>query len=90
MIRRPLSLFLSIPEKNEKIICKKCKININAHFLWECRIPFQQRFEKKSGSLLGPLAQLVEQLTLNQLARGSSPRRPTIIKKGVTKRNPFF
>ena len=26
----------------------------------------------------GPLAQLVEQLTLNQLVRGSNPRRPTI------------
>ena len=27
----------------------------------------------------GPLAQLVEQLTLNQLVRGSNPRRPTMI-----------
>ena len=26
----------------------------------------------------GPLAQLVEQLTLNQRVRGSDPRRPTI------------
>ena len=29
---------------------------------------------------IGPLAQLVEQLTLNQLVRGSSPRWPTNIK----------
>ena len=27
----------------------------------------------------GPLAQLAEQLTLNQWVRGSSPRRPTIV-----------
>jgi hypothetical protein len=30
---------------------------------------------------LGPLAQLVEQLTLNQLVVGSIPTRPTIYRK---------
>src|SRR5471030_253994 len=42
----------------------------------------QQRQFKRVGavqaySLSGALAQLVEQLTLNQLVRGSTPRRPT-------------
>jgi hypothetical protein len=32
---------------------------------------------------LGPVAQLVEQLTLNQLAEGSSPSRPTSNIKGL-------
>jgi hypothetical protein len=33
---------------------------------------------------LGPVAQLVEQLTLNQLAEGSSPSRPTRNIQGFT------
>ena len=33
--------------------------------------------------LQGSLAQLVEQLTFNQLVRGSSPRRPTSGIKGI-------
>ncbi len=40
-------------------------------------------FEKIFDSIItvfGPLAQLVEQLTLNQLVVGSSPTRPTIYK----------
>jgi hypothetical protein len=36
-----------------------------------------------SAYLLGPLAQLVEQLTLNQLVVGSSPTRPTIFPQAV-------
>jgi hypothetical protein len=31
----------------------------------------------------GPLAQLVEQLTLNQRVVGSNPTRPTIFNKGL-------
>jgi hypothetical protein len=34
--------------------------------------------------LLGPLAQLVEQLTLNQLVVGSIPTRPTIQGRAKT------
>jgi hypothetical protein len=45
--------------------------------------PTFQRLGQKSGGALvlkvfGPLAQLVEQLTLNQLVVGSIPTRPTI------------
>jgi hypothetical protein len=44
---------------------------------------FQVQGEKSDSALLekvfGPLAQLVEQLTLNQLVVGSIPTRPTII-----------
>ena len=45
--------------------------------------PTFERSGQKSGSALvlkvfGPLAQLVEQLTLNQLVVGSIPTRPTI------------
>jgi hypothetical protein len=45
--------------------------------------PTFRRSGRKSGSALvlkvfGPLAQLVEQLTLNQLVVGSIPTRPTI------------
>ena len=45
--------------------------------------PTFQKVGTKSGSALvlkvfGPLAQLVEQLTLNQLVVGSIPTRPTI------------
>ena len=36
-------------------------------------------------SLYGALAQLVEQLTLNQLVVGSIPTRPTISKNGLWK-----
>jgi hypothetical protein len=35
--------------------------------------------------LNGPLAQLVEQLTLNQLVVGSTPTRPTISKRRVAR-----
>ena len=35
----------------------------------------------------GPLAQLVEQLTLNQLVVGSIPTRPTIQRRSGTSRN---
>jgi hypothetical protein len=35
------------------------------------------------GFLLGPLAQLVEQLTLNQLVVGSIPTRPTNILRHI-------
>jgi hypothetical protein len=53
--------------------------------------PTFQRSGQKSGSALvlkvfGPLAQLVEQLTLNQLVVGSIPTRPTISLKN----NKFF
>ncbi len=42
--------------------------------------------------LLGPVAQLVEQLTLNQLVQGSNPCRPTREIKGLTQigLGPFF
>ena len=45
--------------------------------------PTSKRWVRESGSALvdkvfGPLAQLVEQLTLNQLVVGSIPTRPTI------------
>jgi hypothetical protein len=48
--------------------------------------PTFQRLGQKSGGALvlkvfGPLAQLVEQLTLNQLVVGSIPTRPTIYRK---------
>ncbi len=62
-------------------------------FCWECRIALSTLVEKKDPeSLKGPLAQLVEQLTLNQLVRGSSPRRPTKyrVKQGGSSESPFF
>ncbi len=45
------------------------------------RISLDKYFEKNYHSLVqnAPLAQLVEQLTLNQWAEGSSPSRSTII-----------
>jgi hypothetical protein len=39
------------------------------------------------GKVLGPLAQLVEQLTLNQLVVGSIPTRPTKFKTNLLKIN---
>ena len=49
--------------------------------------PVGRRFESCRARLdyiLGPVAQLAEQLTLNQLVGGSNPLRPTkIIIKGV-------
>ena len=38
----------------------------------------------------GPLAQLVEQLTLNQLVEGSNPSRPTNKNKRLQKCRCFF
>src|SRR5690606_16630055 len=38
---------------------------------------FKRGRGRRRGMLKGPLAQLVEQLTLNQLVVGSSPTRPT-------------
>ena len=38
---------------------------------------FAQRGQGCAATFQGPLAQLVEQLTLNQLVEGSSPSRPT-------------
>ena len=46
----------------------------NAHRLFFGALP-------PASPRFGPLAQLVEQLTLNQLVRGSNPRRPTSKKK---------
>ena|GEM_PF-2195638 len=39
---------------------------------------YRQSLLSPSANVFGPLAQLVEQLTLNQLVVGSSPTRPTI------------
>ena len=41
------------------------------------------RCESRSDRFNGPLAQLVEQLTLNQLVVGSTPTRPTISHPGA-------
>jgi hypothetical protein len=38
----------------------------------------------------GPLAQLVEQLTLNQLVVGSNPTRPTSYRRTRSDAGPFF
>ena len=51
---------------------------------------FDNRCESSSALLervFGPLAQLVEQLTLNQLVVGSIPTRPTIQWRSRTSKN---
>jgi hypothetical protein len=52
---------------------------------------FQAQGDKSDSALLdkvfGPLAQLVEQLTLNQLVVGSIPTRPTIYPHPKTSDN---
>ncbi len=50
---------------------------VHPTFIWvSCGSAFWNR-----GFLFGPLAQLVEQLTLNQLVVGSIPTRPTNLNK---------
>jgi hypothetical protein len=56
--------------------------------------PVGRRFEScraRLNYILGPVAQLAEQLTLNQLVGGSNPLRPTRYIKGLAEYwlNPF-
>jgi hypothetical protein len=63
--------FLSIAPK---------ELTANASFCFTIRLKFSVSFP-----LSGPLAQLVEQLTLNQRVAGSNPARLTILKRGDTR-----
>ncbi len=60
--------------------CDSGRRGFESHRPPQCTLAFWSFFWFYAQLIFGPLAQLVEQLTLNQLVVGSSPTRPTILQ----------
>ncbi len=74
----PVRRTISIKMKSVEIplLCKEGLGEVEFPIVADKKYPLQESF-LTSSLIGGPLAQLVEQLTLNQRATGSTPVRPT-------------